>query len=97
MKLGALKWAALLGVPLASCDWQFFNFGRFSSCNWRGRIRGLVSIFHVKDARALATDENTGHMRVDGRLVNYPALCAPATLARGKRRVTIRRRRAKGW
>jgi hypothetical protein len=38
-----------------------------------------------------------GHMRVDGRLANYPALCALATLARGKQRVTIRRCRAKGW
>jgi hypothetical protein len=52
MKLCALKWASLLGVPLAPCDWKLFNFGRFASCNWRGRIRGLVSIFHVKDARS---------------------------------------------
>lgn len=38
-----------------------------------------------------------GRMRVAGRLANYPALCALATLARGKQRVTIRLCRAKGW
>lgn len=41
MELSALKWADPLGAPLASRDWRLFNFGRFASCNWRGRIPGV--------------------------------------------------------